>query len=321
MHTRLAIDHAEMINELLKSWGVSHDEVDCIASHGQTIYHLPARDQNERREKVNSTLQIGDGDHIAAHTGILTISDFRQKHTALGGEGAPLASLVDRLLFSDSSESRIMLNIGGIANLTLLPGSNATNSIPFTTDTGPGNTLIDNAVQAYFNRLFDENGEIAKKGSINRKLLNELLDDSWFDKSTQKSTGPEYFNLDWISDKADDIGSDTGLISPEDLVATVTELSARTISDSIKAHAENLSDTTVYVSGGGARNPVLINRIQEHLGDCQILNVSELGINADAKEAVIFAVLANEMLAGNGFEFETESGPRIGNLGKISFPD
>ena len=138
MHTRLAIDHAEMINSALEQWKISNDDVDCIASHGQTIYHLPARDQKGSERGINSTLQITDGDQIAVRTGIITISDFRQKHIAHGGEGAPMAALVDRLLFGSDTESRILLNIGGIANFTLLPSANQSDQTSFTTDTGPG---------------------------------------------------------------------------------------------------------------------------------------------------------------------------------------
>ena len=135
MHTSLAQLHAEMILEGLKEWGVSPAEVDCIASHGQTIYHYPARDQRSEARKLNSTLQIGDGDQMASKTGIITISDFRQKHIAHGGEGAPMAALVDGLLFGSEKETRVMLNIGGIGNFTVLPANLEKKSSNYTTDT------------------------------------------------------------------------------------------------------------------------------------------------------------------------------------------
>lgn len=321
IHTRLAVDFADMILDTLKVWGVSPEEVDCIASHGQTIYHLPARDQKGAEKKLNSTLQAGDGDQLAARTGILTISDFRQKHTAIGGEGAPLAALVDRILFSDAAESRILLNIGGIANFTLLPAKSIGDTSITTTDTGPGNTLIDSIVQQYFNMSFDAGGKIAAKGTVNQDLLQELLKDPWFKESGSKSTGPEYFNLKWVISTAEKGGVDLDAISPEDMVATVTELSARTIVESIDSHTGKLSQPTIYASGGGARNKTLIERIQALLPEYEVRNFSDLGFDPDAKEAIIFAVLANEMLAGDGFEITTDEGKIKLNLGKISFPN
>ncbi len=320
-HTWLASVHAGMINEALAEWGIKTDDVDCIASHGQTIYHLPGRDQAGEAEPLNSTLQIADGDQIAVKTGIVTISDFRQKHTAHGGEGAPMAALVDRLLFGHETESRILLNIGGIANFTWLPAGKQSHEKSFTTDTGPGNTLIDNVVQNYFNQPFDKDGEIASSGNVHAELLNLFSRDSWFDEKNSKSTGPEYFNLGWIERLAKNAGMNLKNIKPEDLVATVTELSAKTIAQSITTNVKNPESSPIYASGGGAHNPVLMNRLKEILGQVELHDFSTLGFDPDAKEAVIFAVLANEMLAGEGFEFESNGEKKRINFGKISFPD
>lgn len=320
MHTRLAADHAGMISEALYGWGLSSDDVDCIASHGQTIYHLPARDQHRENEKLNSTLQIADGDHIAEKSGIMTVSDFRQKHTAYGGEGAPMAALVDRMLFGSDTETRILLNIGGIANYTVLPAGNSADRSSYTTDTGPGNTLIDNVVQHYFDKPFDEDGMIAGEGTLHDELLQILLSDPWFREPGSKSTGPEYFNIEWLMDRAQNQGADPVSITPADIVTTVTELSARTIADSIEAKASDYPLAIIYLSGGGARNPALTDRIQGYLPRYSVRNFSDLGMDPDAKEAIIFAVLANEMLAGDGFDLDTGSGSRKVNFGKISFP-
>ncbi|MEX0662869.1 MAG: anhydro-N-acetylmuramic acid kinase [Balneolaceae bacterium] len=319
-HTWLASVHTGMINEALAEWNIKPEEVDCIASHGQTIYHLPERDQPEESEPLNSTLQIADGDQIAVKTGIVTISDFRQKHIAHGGEGAPMAALVDRLLFGHETESRILLNIGGIANFTWLPAGKQSNEKSFTTDTGPGNTLIDNVVQNYFNQPYDRDGKIASSGNVHAALLNLLSRDSWFDEKNSKSTGPEYFNLDWIERLAKNAGIKLKNINPEDLVATVTELSAKTIAQSIKANVSKPEDCQIYTSGGGAHNPVLIKRLKEILVQTNLHDFSKLGFDPDAKEAIIFAVLANEMLAGDGFEFESNGEKKRVNFGKISFP-
>lgn len=318
-HTRLAYLHSEMILSALNDWKIKPEDVDCIASHGQTIYHYPARDQKGVEIKVNNTLQIGDGDHIAKKTGILTISDFRQKHVAHGGEGAPMAGLVDRMLFTHPTEIRILLNIGGIGNFTYLPPKNSTKK-SFTTDTGPGNTLIDALTLHYFQKPYDEDGKIAYSGNVNEKLLHELLADSWFEEKSSKTTGPEYFNLEWIRKKVESAGTSVDKIPPEDLIRTASELSARTIAENIKTFISDEQSATLYASGGGAHNPYIMKRIDEQLPRVEIKDIHELGISADAKEAVLFAVLANEMLAGDGFELETDGKREKVNFGKISFP-
>jgi len=318
-HSRLAHLHANMILKALEDWKVESNEIDCIASHGQTIYHSPARDQKERRDKINNTLQIGDGDQVATKTGILTISDFRQKHVAHGGEGAPMAGLVDQMLFSHQTETRILLNIGGIGNFTFLPPKNSTKK-SFTTDTGPGNTLIDALTLQYYQKPYDKDGEIAFSGKINDELLDEMLNDSWFDEKSSKTTGPEYFNLEWLQKKAESLGISVNELPPEDLVRTASELSARTITENVEQYIDDAESATLYVSGGGAHNPYLMKRIEELLPRVEIRDIDEFGITADAKEAVLFAVLANEMLAGNGFTMETDGKNKKVNFGKISLP-
>ena len=330
LHTRLARLHAEWILEALKVWGVNSADVDCIASHGQTIYHYPARDQGGKTNPLNTTLQIGDGDQIAVKTGILTVSDFRQKHTAFDGEGAPMAGLIDNLLFKDQNESRILLNIGGIGNYTYLPVSSETKNEAFTTDTGPGNTLIDKCTQIYFNLPFDRDSEIAASGSVHQTLLKELLSEPWFIGGGSKTTGPEFFSIEWLNKKILEAGLNIDTLKKEDLIRTVTELSAVTIADHISTTC-NESDfkQVVYISGGGARNPLLVRRLKSLLPSFRVENFSKLGIDPDAKEAVLFAVLANEMLAGEGFLFNTgdpnsedqgQNQTHV-NFGKISFPD
>lgn len=316
-HTRLGVLHAEMILDTLGEWGVSGHQIDAIASHGQTVYHLPSKDNEDDDMGINTTLQIGDADQIASITRILTISDFRQKHTASGGEGAPMAGLVDEVLFSHPKENRVLLNIGGIGNFTYLPAGGSDE--PFTTDTGPGNTLIDRATQVYMNKPFDKDGEIAAGGSVHESLLNAMLSDPFLSRDRSKSTGPEYFSLKWVDGMIEESGADG--IEPADLIATLTELSAVTISDSIKSLVGAGANPVVYVSGGGAHNRHLIKRIGSHLGS-DVKPFTELGLDPDAKEAVIFAVLANETLAGEGFLMDIGIDERIQvNFGKISFPE
>jgi len=319
LHSWLADYHGELILEALKDWDIPPAEIDCIASHGQTIYHAP-KIQHRQEDMPNATLQIGDGDHLARATSILTISDFRQKHTAAGGEGAPMVSFVDRVLYTDNSEERILLNIGGIANFTYLPAQNSNKQQTITTDTGPGNTLIDAAAQQYFSKDFDRDGAIAKIGQVNRKAVDALKADPYFKKPLPKTTGPEVFNLKWVDELL--YKADVAEISPRDLIASLTRLSAETIADSIDNILDDNQQPTIYVSGGGIHNPVMRKWIQELLPQCKIENFSKIGFDPDAKEAVLFAVLANEMLSGDGFPMDAnDPNSKKINFGKISFPN
>lgn len=319
LHSWLGNFHGELILETLQKWKINSSEIDCIASHGQTIYHAP-KIQHGQKDMPNSTLQIGDGDHIAHKTGILTISDFRQKHTAVGGEGAPMVSFVDRLLYTDDTEERILLNIGGIANFTYLPARNNVKNTTITTDTGPGNTLIDTAMQKHFSQDFDKDGKIARQGSINGTALKALKSDPYFQQPLPKTTGPEVFNLHWVNKQFKK--ADIDKLTPEDLVTTLTRLSAETIADSIQKVLTGDQHPVIYISGGGMHNPVLIEWIQELIPpQSEIKSFDTIGFDPDAKEAVLFAVLANEMLSGDGFPLggNTSDNKRI-NFGKISFP-
>ncbi|MEL7832664.1 anhydro-N-acetylmuramic acid kinase [Fodinibius sp. Rm-B-1B1-1] len=314
LHSKLAELHAEFILSALDQWDITPNQIDCIASHGQTIYHAP-KIQHQQDDMPNTTLQIGDGDHLAHKTGILTISDFRQKHTAAGGEGAPMVSFVDRALYTHKTKDRILLNIGGIANFTYLPSREKSAPV-ITTDTGPGNTLIDASMQSYFSKPFDKDGQIAQSGSVHKLSLEKLKADPYFQKPLPKTTGPEVFNLEWVQQQLDTL--ETEQLAPKNLVATLTHLSAQTIAESIKKVVPNLTDTTIYVSGGGFHNPALMQGIAESLPGCRIESFAEIGFDPDAKEAVLFAVLANEMLSGEGFLMDTDK-EKI-NFGKISFP-
>lgn len=317
-HSWLGNYHGKLILETLEEWQVDPSDIDCIASHGQTIYHAP-KIQHRRPEMPNGTLQIGDGDHIARSTGILTISDFRQKHTAMGGEGAPMVSFVDRRLYTHHTEDRILLNIGGIANFTYLPSRNNSEIPAITTDTGPGNTLIDAATQQFFSRDYDEDGAIARMGEVNRKAVDALKADPYFRKSLPKTTGPELFNLEWVDRLL--FKADVADIAPENLIASLSRLTAETIADAIQKVLGKDREAVIYLSGGGIHNPVLRNWIQQLLPDYEIRSFETIGFNPDAKEAVLFAVLANEMLTGEGFPMETASRETAQvNFGKISFP-
>jgi anhydro-N-acetylmuramic acid kinase len=315
--------HGELVNTFLEKRGIQTEEIDVIASHGQTVFHSP-KILHGLEKFPNSTLQIGDGDHLAVKTGIITISDFRQKHCAAGGEGAPLAVYGDYLIFSQRGENRILLNMGGIANFTYLAGSLDANEV-FATDTGPGNTMIDAYMKRYFNLPFDEDAGIAKRGRVNQLLLKALKEDEFFGKPFPKTTGPELFNLEYL--KKAQGKSNTGHLSDEDTLATLCRFSAETIADAIQklihtlpAYATEPDSFKVYGSGGGVHNPLIMQFLNELLPDFEFHRTDELGISGDAKEAVLFATLANETLAGGRTDFGSRKGVPGVSMGKISFP-
>ncbi len=317
----IGILHANMVKDCLKKWKIPSSEIDLIASHGQTVMHLP-KILHQLSQFPNATLQIGDGDHIAVHTGIITVSDFRQKHVAAGGEGAPLAVYGDYFLFGSEKENRIMLNLGGIGNFTFLPKNQNPEHV-FVTDTGTGNTLIDAYVKLHFPEMsYDKDAQIARKGTINPDLLEALKNNPFFKGPFPKTTGPELFNLDYIQSAMTE--SQTQLLAVEDVLATLTRFSAETAAEAILFainQTEATTDTiTVYVSGGGIHNPLLMEYLKELL-PCSFKNTNDLGISADAKEAILFAVLANETVAGGITHFGTKKGIPSVTMGKISFPD
>lgn len=284
--------HAQLILQALNEWKVKPSEVDFIASHGQTIYHAPKR-LHQQEEYPNATLQIGDGDHIAVKTGILTISDFRQKHIAAGGEGAPLALYGDVLLGNKAGEDRVLLNIGGIANLTYLPGDGDMAKV-LCSDIGPGNTLIDAFSRSLFNKAYDEDSAIAFSGLVNGDLLSSLLRHPFFCEAAPKTTGPELFSEEYVRKAQERSG--TSHIDAKDLIATLSAFTGKAIVDFIVAHLP--AGAKVFVSGGGARNPFIIQYLQKHLPQSKIADTADLGINPDAKEAILFALLGNEAIAG-----------------------
>lgn len=302
--------HAGMVLQALQQWRYQPDQIDAIASHGQTIYHAPQRLHNQIGYP-NATLQIGDGDHIAVQTGILTISDFRQKHIAAGGEGAPLALYGDVLLGSNPNENRILLNIGGIANLTYLP-ADARNII--CTDIGPGNTLIDAACQLYFNRSYDEGGGIAFSGQVHQPLLDELLSHPFFQEPAPKTTGPELFSKTYVEQAQQKANALS--ISAEDLISTLSAFTAESIVQFIHAFIPTPIHQ-LLLSGGGAKNEFVRHYLQQHLPDVVLSDTDSIGINADAKEAILFALLGNEALMGEPLAIGDN--PAV-LMGKFSFP-
>ena len=307
LHAHIARVHAGMVLSALRSWGFQASNIDLIASHGQTIYHAP-KFMHPQSAYGNATLQIGDGDIISTATGIITISDFRQKHIAAGGEGAPLALYGDTILFASETENRILLNMGGIANFTYLPAGQTTHVI--STDVGPANTLIDGYVKANYNGLnYDSNGDIASSGTINEAFVNAVLAHPFFNAAFPKTVGPELFNQEFIEAACKTAGIVS--IPHQDMIASLSYITARVITDGIhKVVGDASKKVVVYASGGGIHNAYIMQQLQKLCPSASFKNLETLGVHPDAKEAVLFAILANEAVAGS---------PTL-SMGKISFP-
>ncbi|MEX0722530.1 MAG: anhydro-N-acetylmuramic acid kinase [Gracilimonas sp.] len=311
LHSELGNFYAEWVLKALKEWGVNRNDIDLIASHGQTVYHAPSESEDE----IHATLQIVDGDHIAQKTGIITISDFRQKHTAFGGEGAPLAGIFDEVLFRSELQHRMLLNLGGIANFTWLPSKESGQQV-ITSDTGPANTLINEAIQKYFGEPFDKDGEVAASGSVHSELVRYVLLEPYFRKPFPKTTGQEEFKLEYIEELMKGHGIE---LSPQDLVATMTAITSQSISRAIDEVAGDTS-FECFVSGGGIHNTTLMNDLRKRNPNTEFKSFEELGIPTDAKEAAMMAFFANELVAGDGFPILGVTEEKV-HLGKISLPN
>ncbi|NML67144.1 anhydro-N-acetylmuramic acid kinase [Hymenobacter sp. RP-2-7] len=313
--------HARLVLDCLRQWQVAPAEVDLLASHGQTVYHAPQH-QHQQPDFAgqNATLQLGDGDHLAVETGIITLSDFRQKHLAAGGEGAPLAAYGDYLLLSSPAEPRLLLNLGGIANFTYLPPASQDARAAFSTDTGPGNTLLDALVRQHRPPLqYDEDGRLALAGQVHEGLLAALLTHPFFAAPLPKTTGPELFGPAYLA--AAQAASYTETLGLEDLLATLAELSALGVARAVKLAFEGRPVPPVYLSGGGAHNPALVAALQRHLPGARFATTDALGVPPDAKEAILFAVLANEAVAGQPVAIGAgrQRVPAV-SMGKLSWP-
>ena len=289
---------AESAIKLVEESGLVLGEIDLIGSHGQTIHHLP-RLREAFGYRSRSTLQIGEPAIIARRTGVPTVADFRKADVAAGGEGAPLTPYLDFILHRHPTRSRVLQNIGGIANLTFLPaGASADDVVAF--DTGPGNMVIDAVVRRLSggSAAFDEDGEIASRGEADWDLLGTLLSHPYFGRKPPKTTGREEFGEAYAS-RFIEVGERKGL-SFEDLVATATALTVESIARAygdLLPPGRNIDE--VYVSGGGAKNRFLMESLASRLGQTPVRENDLLGVPGEAKEAVLMAVLANEFAMGS----------------------
>ncbi len=272
---------AEAANTLLKKASIDATAVCAIGSHGQTIRHYP---------ESGCSLQIGDANLIAEHSGITTVADFRRRDLAAGGEGAPLVPAFHNAVFRSNSEDRVIVNIGGIANITHLPANADTVVSGF--DTGPGNILMDGWTMRHLKQPFDEKGRWAKSGKVEQPLLNQLLQDGYFMQLPPKSTGREHFNIEWLDRQLETYQQQ---LSPESVQATLCQLTASTIAQAVKEH--HPAAEALYICGGGVHNETVMQQLEAELPRHKVTSTRELGISPDWVEAIAFAWLAKERLA------------------------
>ena len=290
---------------LLKKSKLSSKEINAIGSHGQTVLHEP-------NKKNPFSLQLGDPKKIAKKTKILTVGNFRQEDIQNGGQGAPLSPLFHKAFFSKEKETKCILNIGGIANLTIL---NHSESKLIGYDIGPGNCLMDAWIRNSKGEDFDESGNWAREGNPQEKLLKVLLRDNFFSKTSPKSTGPDYFSLNWLLKKIDSLKERASDI---DIQATLLELTVSTINKELDKY---LNETDpVYICGGGANNKYLVQKIAENrIG--LVKRTDEMGINSDYLEAIGFAWLAKERINNQRFNLSKVTGSHnLVRIGEIYSP-
>jgi anhydro-N-acetylmuramic acid kinase len=289
---------------LLDEHGLGVSEVDAVGSHGQTVWHQP------NAEPVGgvgaaSTLQIGEPAVISSRTGLPVVADFRKADMAAGGQGAPLTPYLDYVLHRHSTSSRVLQNIGGIANLTYIPASAAPGDV-VAFDTGPGNMIIDAVAKHYTGGSHDVDGSLARRGVVHRRLLSELLSHPYYGLGPPKTTGREVFGEHYTAEVIRR-GKSMGL-SPGDLAATATALTVETIAGSYERLLPGSVDE-VYVSGGGARNPAIMEGLRARLS-VPVRDYSDLGFPGEAKESVLVALLANEHLMGTPCNLPSATGAR-----------
>jgi anhydro-N-acetylmuramic acid kinase len=289
LHFELGELYARAANRAMRRFG----RVELIGCHGQTIFHQGRR----------STLQIGEPAVIAERTGVPVVANFRARDIAAGGEGAPLVPCVDYLLFRNATRARTALNIGGIANITVIPaGARPEDVVAF--DTGPGNMAIDALVREHTRgkRNFDRGGRLAASGRIHQGLLDDLLSDAYYRRDPPKSTGREQYGAEFVERMK------RSKLPMRDLIATATALTAATIA--IGVRRSGAADAELIVSGGGAHNPRIMAQLAGFLPEAAVATTADYGIDIDAKEAVAFAMLAHETWRGRPGNLPSATGAR-----------
>lgn len=290
LDTRIGRAFAAAAQGAIADSGLSPTRIVAIGSHGQTLRHRPSGDWP-------FTLQLGDPNLIAEHTGRPVVADFRRRDVAAGGHGAPLMPAFHAAMLRVSGENRAVLNLGGIANLTLLPGSGEVRGF----DTGPANGLMDAWCLRHSGEVFDRDGAFARRGRVNAALLIRLLDEPWFALPPPKSTGRDQFHLGWLEPRLRDE-------TPADVQATLVALTVRSVAEALRAHQP--STTHVIVCGGGVKNSALMAAFAAELPNTSFDSSAAYGLDPDFVEAMGFAWLARETLAGRPGNLPSVSGAR-----------
>lgn len=283
LNARLGTLYAETAEALIQQSGISKNQIRAIGNHGQTIWHQPD-------DEPHFSWQLGDANRIAELTGVTTIADFRNRDIAAGGEGAPLVPAFHQAVFSHSQKTRIILNIGGIANISLLSPNHDTLGF----DTGPGNSLLDAWCLENQNLPFDKDGAWAAQGKVIPTLLAQLMSEPYFERPHPKSTGKELFNLMWLRPCL------TPEMNPADIQATLSEVTATSIAIGVQLASKSTGQTIdeVYICGGGSKNLHLMQRLEQILAPATVAKTDVLGVDADWVEAIAFAWLARQTLLG-----------------------
>lgn len=295
MNMLLGKRYGEAANQAIQQSGLRHEEISFISSHGQTIFHQPDV-LNIGGHAVASTLQIGDISVIAEETGITTVGDFRTRDMAAGGQGAPLVPYADYLLFREKTFGRILVNIGGISNITVLP-ANCKEEEVIAYDTGPGNMIIDYFANRMTNEKlsYDKDGKLAAEGEVDSNWLDQLLKEPYYKEHPPKSTGRELFGEAYARELWEEAAKRS--LNPYDRIRTVTALTAVTLANEINRHVESGKIREVLVSGGGSNNPTLMQEIKRGLPEnVRVHKTDDVGMSADAKEAMVFALLGYQFL-------------------------
>lgn len=312
LNFELGYKFVEAIDLLLKDTRYSYDDIDFVASHGQTIWHDPKGVKCSNA--VPSTLQIGEPSVISYKTGIKTISNFRTMDVAAGGEGAPLVPYSEYLLYRSEIKNIVLQNIGGISNLTYLPKNCCIDEV-YSFDTGPGNIMIDYFTNKYFNKPFDENGDIASSGNIVNEILEYLQQDKFLYINPPKSTGREQYSVEYMEELSNKLNFD--IYKKEDIICTFAYFTAYSISYHYLNYLKNID--LVIVNGGGAHNKYILKIIKE-LTNLKIITGEEYGINSDSKEALAFVVLGHQTLLGKPSNVKSVTGANeYVVLGNVTF--
>ncbi len=319
LNVRLAHAYAEAVHQLLAKTDCALVDVDAIGCHGQTVFHVP--DAIDCAGMLTrSTLQLGDPSTLANLLDTTVVGDFRMADMAAGGQGAPLVPYFDYVYFTHPTERRVLVNIGGIGNLSVLPPANSPGDV-LAFDTGPGNMVIDAVVQHFWNKPYDEGGQLGRQGSIHTGLLAYLLDDEYYDRPPPKSTGREFYTQAFV-EKLLAQASTLGVTHPEDIVATVAAFTVETLVRAFNDHVLPRGTVDrVIISGGGVHNVCIMEGLQQQLAGMLVQSMQDVGLNPDAKESVCFAVLAHETLNRVPSNVPSATGAsRPVIQGKICFP-